>query len=303
MARRRTGDHFLMPRRRMIDPSIWSDSLVGSLSDPARILFIALISNADDEGRLEADALSLRRTAFGFRDVSVADVEGWLAEIASTLRSVAVYQRDGRRYVELQNWLCYQTINRPTPSRIPAFRSEGSVPAQLTLIEDSLRTHGALTEDSLPIEGKLSKEKGREEKGERAREASPQKPERPREIPTGTSELYDAVLAAMMLDHNCSPKAWSGVGRVVARFAADGRTPDFVRRQAEWFSTVHWPGKVPGADHLIDTAVQFAAIGNGSKPKPMTAAQKSGEDARRKREVILAELERRRADKPKELLP
>jgi hypothetical protein len=255
----------------MIDPSIWSDSLVGSLSDPARILFIALISNADDEGRLEADALSLRRTAFGFRDVTVAQVEKWLAEIASTLRSVAVYQRDGRRYVELQNWLSYQTINRPTPSRIPAFRSEDSVSLQLSLIDDSLRTHGVLTEDSLPIEEKRSKEKGREEKGERAREASPRKPERAREIPTGTSELYDAVLAAMMLDHNCSKAAWQGVQKVVAVYAAKGRTAEYVKRQAEWFRTEHWIGKrgeAPSADNLIDTALQFEAATAPAAPKP-----------------------------------
>lgn len=257
-----------MPRRRMIDPSIWSDSLVGSLSDPARILFIALISNADDEGRLEADALSLRRTAFGFRDVSVSDVEGWLSEIASKLRSVAVYDRDGRRYVELQNWLCYQTINRPTPSRIPAFRSEGSVPAQLTLTEDSLRTHGVLTEDSLPSKENLREEKGRET--------------RARSIPDGTSDLYAAVLEAMALDHKCSKRAWQGVQSVVATYAAEGRTPDFVRRQAEWFKSEHWIGKrgeLPSAENLIDTRLLFSKTqGNGSAPPKIKEAVSTPEE-------------------------
>ena len=135
-----------------------------------------------------------------------------------------------------------------------------------------------------------------EEKRGSAREASPQKPERPREIPSGTSELYDAVLAAMMLDHNCSPKSWQGVQRVVARFAADGRTPEFVRRQAEWFSTVHWPGKVPGADHLIDTAVQFAAIGNGSKPKPKPAPKPLTPEQIAKRDRGLHERQRLAAE-------
>lgn len=268
-----------MPRRRMIDPSIWSDSLVGSLSDPARILFIALISNADDEGRLEADALSLRRTAFGFRDVTVADVEGWLAEIASTLRSVAVYQRDGRRYVELQNWLSYQTINRPTPSRIPGFRSEDSVSLQLQFTEDSLRTHGALTEDSLLREEKRSKEKGREA--------------RAREIPADTSDLYDAVLDAMALDHNCSQRAWGNVQKVVARFAADGRTPEFVRKQAEWWRSEHWIGKrgePPSADQLIDTVVQFERTrGNGkAKTKPLTPEQVASFEAQRAKRAEMA---------------
>lgn len=133
------------------------------------------------------------------------------------------------------------------------------------------------------------------EKRGSAREAL-RAPERPRDIPSGTSELYDAVLAAMMLDHNCSQKSWSGVQRVVARFAADGRTPEFVRRQAEWFSTVHWPGKVPGADHLIDTAVQFAAIGNGSKPKPKPAPKPLTPEQIAKRDRGLHERQRLAAE-------
>jgi uncharacterized protein YdaU (DUF1376 family) len=110
-----------------------------------------------------------------------------------------------------------------------------------------------------------------EEKRGSAREASPQKPERAREIPTGTSDLYDAVLAAMMLDHNCSKAAWQGVQKVVAVYAAKGRTAEYVKRQAEWFRTEHWIGKrgeAPSADNLIDTALQFEAATAPAAPKP-----------------------------------
>lgn len=246
-----------MARRRMIDPAFWDDPGIGSLSVHARLLFISLISSADDEGRLEADGPSLRRTAFGFDDFTVAQVEGWLAEISSKLRSVVVYRRDGRRYVQLVNWRVFQAIDRPKASRLPAPDSDGATTEQLSFDDESTIDRRLIDDGSF-----LKERKGKEEKGREARATDR------RESAEGTSDLYDAVLAAMMLDHNCSQKSWAGVQRVVARFAADGRTPDFVRRQAEWFTSTHWPGKVPGADHLIDTAVQFAAIGNGSKPKP-----------------------------------
>ena len=111
-------------------------------------------------------------------------------------------------------------------------------------------------------------EEEEEKMGTRARTATP---ERRREIPEGTSDLYDAVLAAMMLDHNCSQRSWQGVQKVVAAYAAAGRTADFVRRQAEWFRRDHWIGKrgeAPTADNLIDTALQFEAATAPAAPKP-----------------------------------
>ena len=46
-----------MARRRMIDPNFWESEDVSRLSLFARLLFIGMISNADDEGR--GRALSL----------------------------------------------------------------------------------------------------------------------------------------------------------------------------------------------------------------------------------------------------
>ena len=40
-----------MPRRRMIDPQIWRNEKIGSLSDTGRLLFIGIFSQADDDGR------------------------------------------------------------------------------------------------------------------------------------------------------------------------------------------------------------------------------------------------------------
>lgn len=132
------------------------------------------------------------------------------------------------------------------------------------------------------------------ERGERARESVPiRTAEKTRQIPPDTSDLYAAVLDAMALDHNCSQRAWGNVQKVVARFAADGRTPEFVRKQAEWFRSEHWIGKrgePPSADQLIDTAVQFErTLGNGkAKTKPLTPEQVASFEAQRAKRAEMA---------------
>jgi len=107
-------------RKRMIDPSFWDDAEVGSLSISARLLFIGLISHADDEGRGVADTRSIRKTMFGFdMDVTVDNVQAWLDEIAVKVRNVQFYQSDNRQYYCLMNWSRYQKISHPSPSSLP----------------------------------------------------------------------------------------------------------------------------------------------------------------------------------------
>ena len=53
---------------------------------------------------------------------------------------------------------------------------------------------------------------------------------------------------------------------------------------------------MPGADHLIDTAVQFAAIGNGSKPKPKPAPKPLTPEQIAKRDRGLHERQRLAAE-------
>jgi hypothetical protein len=97
-----------MARKRMIDPTIWEDPEFNSLSRDARLLFISLISNADDEGYLRGDAGSLRRLAFGFDDDLKADyVEKLREEIATKMRSVHIYDNN-QTFIHLAKWFIYQ---------------------------------------------------------------------------------------------------------------------------------------------------------------------------------------------------
>lgn len=114
----------------MLDPNLYEDPEIGSLSFGARLLFIGLISNADDEGRGTSDPRQLRKMVFGYDDVTADQVGEWLQEIVSklskpdgnggTTSNVLLYEVDGKSYYWLRNWKVYQTINRPTNSRLPA---------------------------------------------------------------------------------------------------------------------------------------------------------------------------------------
>lgn len=57
-----------MARIRTIKPEFWTSQTLGSVSPRARLLFLALISTADDHGRGGAVPKVLARTLFPFDD-------------------------------------------------------------------------------------------------------------------------------------------------------------------------------------------------------------------------------------------
>jgi hypothetical protein len=104
----------------MLDPGFWEDLTIGRLSRDARLCFLGLLSHADDEGRVEADARYVKRAAFGFDDdLSVADVEGFLHELRAVCSNIVFYEAGGRRLAAFTNWRRYQYIQKPQPSKLP----------------------------------------------------------------------------------------------------------------------------------------------------------------------------------------
>ena len=110
-----------MARRRMIDPTIWEDEHFGQLSDKAKLLFIACISNADDDGRLSGNPSNLRAIAFRFSDISIEDVENLTEELTEMLPNFKLYSINGCQYIQLHKWEAYQTQrqDRRRPSKYP----------------------------------------------------------------------------------------------------------------------------------------------------------------------------------------
>lgn len=132
-----------MPRKRMISPSFWTDEKLGQCKRDERLLFMGLISLADDEGRGRANPVLLRSSVFPYDDLRVPDIDKWLRNLAG-LHLIALYSVAGQSYYSLPGFRKHQTINKPTPSQLPP-PSEGEETGEiLSLPEDYGSTTVAL---------------------------------------------------------------------------------------------------------------------------------------------------------------
>lgn len=150
----------LMPRRRMIDPDLWADRKLGQLSDGARLLFIGMFSNADDEGRLTGDPVDLKRLIFGFSKKTPEQVAAHLEELAPTCKHLLLYEIDGEKYAAFLKWPEYQYIQRPKASRIPP--PIGYVPSNTSGVSASADTRNSNVSDQ--SQPSIIKRKGKERK-------------------------------------------------------------------------------------------------------------------------------------------
>lgn len=128
-----------------------------NLSHSARLLFIGLITQADDAGRGRADRRRIKAAIFPADDIDADSVDNlWSSLVNQGLVTEYSVSTHGALY-EIQNWHKHQRINRPAPSNYPPSDQSHT---------DSVTPHGALMEDSLGIgsEGIGSERKGEDRK-------------------------------------------------------------------------------------------------------------------------------------------
>ena len=145
-----------MPRIRTLKPECLSHRKVGRLSDRAFRLWVGMILQADDEGRLVADPEALRVTIWGYhRQVTADHVSQALAELGSA-GLIRIYSVEGTQYADFPSWRDHQRVGQPVPSKLPSFNDSRKFSNVLDV--SSLRgTEGK--------EGKGREGKGREGKG------------------------------------------------------------------------------------------------------------------------------------------
>lgn len=103
----------------MISPEIWESQDFSELSNLAKIVFISLISHADDEGRGRADPAFIKNTTFPYdENRRVADIKSALSEIARSM-SVQFYSVNGIEYYFMTSWERWQKIDKPSKSTLP----------------------------------------------------------------------------------------------------------------------------------------------------------------------------------------
>ena len=170
-----------MARKRMISPEIWESQSFGELSMLAKVLFIGMISQADDDGKGVLSAQLLKSRILPYDELRIADIDKALREIghkpsviadgdkareeAGHKLSVTYYEVDGRQYYCFDNWRKWQTINRPIPSKLPnppiADGEGGGIDSHEEISDNSVSTHSQPSECSRPIED-IKEEKGKE---------------------------------------------------------------------------------------------------------------------------------------------
>ena len=112
-----------MPRIRTLKPEHRQHRKVGPLSDRAYRLWVGMILEADDEGRLVADAGQLRAVIFPYHPrVRVPEVEAMILAL-ETAGLIHLYGiGDDKRIAQLHDWEDHQTARQSwsfTPSRLP----------------------------------------------------------------------------------------------------------------------------------------------------------------------------------------
>lgn len=107
------------PRIRTIKPEWPQDEAIGSVSREARLLYLGLTSQADDEGRLRGGLPLLRAQIYPYdTDLQLPELERWLDELEPQ-RLITRYEVDGKPYISLPRWADEQRVDRPTTSRFP----------------------------------------------------------------------------------------------------------------------------------------------------------------------------------------
>lgn len=109
----------------MIDPNIWQSEDFSKLSNLSKVIFIGLFSLADDEGYGKANPTLINNSIFPFdEELRTTDIEKSLQEIATNMSIVFYTAEDGKNYYCLRNWYKWQSIQKPTKSKIPSLTSE-----------------------------------------------------------------------------------------------------------------------------------------------------------------------------------
>lgn len=143
-------------QKRMISTAIWEDEAFTKLCDKAKILYIGLITVADDDGRLRGNSVLLRSQIFPTdAEVTIDDIRSWLNTIVRA-KLIVSYKENGEYFLQHPNWEEYQVI-RADLYKASKFPQHPEYPA--------LRSRNVHETEKHPkvIKVKLSKDKIKEE--------------------------------------------------------------------------------------------------------------------------------------------
>ena len=102
-----------MARIRTIKPEFWQDEKLTPLPDVARLVFLFLISSADDCGRVLDKPIKIEADLFDGEHDRSRDVRESLANLSRIGRIRRGKTASGQRIIEIVNWSKHQRIDHP----------------------------------------------------------------------------------------------------------------------------------------------------------------------------------------------
>jgi hypothetical protein len=106
-----------MARIRTLKPEFWTDEKLALYPPLTRLVFLGLISQADDAGRLVDNVKLLDGLLFPYTDDTCADA---LADLASTGRILRYRSDSGQALIQIVNWTKHQNVQKPSKYTLPA---------------------------------------------------------------------------------------------------------------------------------------------------------------------------------------
>jgi hypothetical protein len=106
-----------MARNRMIKPEFWEDEKVGQLSPMARLLFIAALNFADDEGFIRWNEDYISASVFPYDKLSTTKTKRLMKELEN-LQIVEVFETKFHFFIaKIVNFKKHQKISKPQASK------------------------------------------------------------------------------------------------------------------------------------------------------------------------------------------
>lgn len=112
------------PRIRTLKPETWHDEKIGRVSRDARLLFVGLITLADDDGRFRSLPSMVLGHIYPYDKDAPRKLEKWMRELTDE-DLVVIYEQAGIQYGAIPTFRRHQRISHPKDSLIPAPSANG----------------------------------------------------------------------------------------------------------------------------------------------------------------------------------
>lgn len=232
-----------MARIRTIKPQFWTDDKLGPLDALTRLVFIGLVSQADDAGRLVDSVKLLDGLLFPYTDESCARSLEKLAELGVIERGNTA---SGQPIIQLPNWEDHQRIDRPN-------RSAALPPISEHSTNDRRNVDEASTEDK---EG-IGNRKSTVHASARTASEFPAKPRKGSDGQYQYPEIFEKAWAAYPDRDGSNPKV--GAYSAFRARVAGGAVPDHLVRAAEHYRTECQSREIEGTPFVQQAATFFGA--------------------------------------------